>query len=664
MSYTYTTNQIQLNVPGKVLPVTVSQVDGVEYWPFPNSGTDPWYSGAGTPRYFRWRITFTVTEVNHGSNLTRDDFKFNGLDIRVNDWIAGASDPKCLKIVSIESKSRTSVTCIVEDWLRYNTFKASTGNGIFNTGSAVVFTLNENGLPMLDPLPTTVGLDFFPQVFSRFQYLNPQINFVLEEENHGFNKGDTIAVTPNGFARANAATAGKIVGVVTESGPGPNYFMILPNNRIIDFDPGIPGIKGDYIYVDVDGTLSNVSTNTNKIVFINVTGPTPTVITGNQEDATVPNGTEMVLNGTTITFTGSGGTANITEMSAIINAETANTFVSAAGSISPTIITSTSAGTAYGLVGGYVPFSANINGVTVNFTTNGSQYPSISTPEDMAIDINNASITNLTASATPTVLTLTESSGGSITITNVSPDVNLNNFVGASNISGLPASTSASTTEILSLTRSDGGEILIYENSDIFQTNTGVFSGQNGSLPLALNVEQGIRTSKGTVVVADIAARDSLYAQVGDQAHVLDAGFGEWALYLYDGSSWTLIATQDSSNVDARTITTSFTGPFGGNVDIQNIGYVSPGRKITTVSVDVNTELAGGLSAPFIEVGTAANAALFMDQTDSDLSIIDEYILLPEYIHPAGSGSELLLQAKLSHFNATQGTVTIKITYL
>lgn len=670
MSHSYTTNQIKLNVPSKVIPVTVSAVEGTAYWPFANSNTDPWYSGSVSPKYYQWRITFSVTAVTHGSNLTRDDFAFNGLDIRVNDWIAGASDPKCLKIIEIESKTRTSVTCIVEDWLRYNTFKTSTGNGIFNTGSAVIFTLNENGVPMLDPLPTTVGLDFFPQVFSRFQYLNPQLNYVLEQEQHNFTEGDAISVTSNGFAKANADTVSSLVGIVTEAGPGPDYFMVSPNNRIIDFDPGIPGIQGDSVYIETDGTLSNVSTATNKIAFINLTGPTPTALQGDQGDATVPNNTIVKINGVEFDLYGSvGGVANVAEMADIINTGTANTLVNATTSTAPTVINSNATGTAYGLIGGYVPFSATINGTLVNFTTDTAgqaEYGQpVAIPEDMAADINAASITNLEASFTASTLTLTETTGGGITIINGTNDANSNPFVGASNVSGLPATTSATTAQLITLNRADGGEILIYESSDIFQTNTGVFSGQNGSLPLALNVEQGIRKG-GVSVVADLAARDSLTAQVGDQAHVLDSGFGEWALYLYDGSTWTQVATQDSSTVDARTLTTTFNGPFnlGGNVTVQNLGYVSPGRKITTVSVEVETALTGGLDSPVIEVGTASNVDLFMGTLDSDLSLVDDFIILPEYVYPDTANVELLVQAKLTHFAATAGSVTVKVTYL
>lgn len=663
MSHSYTTNQIKLNVPSKVLPVSVSSVQGTEEWPYANRNDDPWYSGSGTPRNYRWRITFSVTAVNHGSNLTRDDFAFNGLDIRVNDWIAGASNPKCLKIISIEAKTANSVTCIVEDWLRYNTFKSSTGNGIFGTGSAVVFTLNENGLPMLDPLPSTVGTGFYAEVSSRFQYLNPQQNYVLEQQAHGFSKGDAIAVTSTGFVKANADTAAKMVGVVTEAGPGPDYFMISPNNRIIDFDPAIPGVQGESIYVDVDGTLSNTSTATNKVIFLNLTGPTPTRLIGSVSNPIVTANTDVTINDVDFTVGG-----NLTTITNILNAETANTNVVAGSTPNPTTVDSNATGTAYGLIGGYVPFSATINGTLVNFTTDtagqAAYGQAVAIPEDMAADINAASITNLEASFTASTLTLTETTGGSITIVNDTNDVNNNPFVGTSNVSGLPASTSGTGELLLQLTRADGGEILILDSSLNFQNDTGLYSGQNGSLPLAINVEQGSRVG-GTSVVADIAARDSLFALPGDQAYVVDAGLNEWGLFLYTGSSWVQISNQDSSTVDARTLITTFTAPIagGGSTTVQNLGSISPGRKITTISVEVDLAYNSGTPAT-IEIGTLADPDLFMSTDDSDLSKIDEFIVLPEYVHPASAPDELIVQAQLNHYSASQGIVTVKVTYL
>lgn len=672
MPLSYRSNQIKLNYPNKVLSVSVNSIAGTEYWPFANGSGDLWHEGSISKKFYRWQITFGVTAQNHGSHLTRDDFQYNGLDVQVGDWVAGATDGKCLKIISIVAKTRTSVTCVVEDWLRYNTFAITTGNGIFGTGAAVVFTLNENGYPMLDPLPTSVTSAFYPTVMSRFQYLNPQINYVLEKANHGFSKGDVIAVTSDGFVKANALTADKMIGVVTESGPGPNLFMILPNNRIIDFDPNIPGTQGDYIYVDTNGTLTNAVTSSGKVAFLNVQSPVPTVLTGTQGNPEITDGYIIGLNGFNVTLSGAAGNATVTEIVELINAETANTQVFAESLPLKNTIVSNAEETIYGLVGGYVPFSAYIDtgsgNTLINFTSNGSTFAGVSTPQDMAADISAAGIANLQVSATATVLTLTEINGNAISISNGNADVNGYAFVGASNISGLPAFTAATNASVIQLTRSNGGEILIYEDSTLWQDQTGIFSGHTGSLPLAMNIEQGVRTG-GTTVVATIEARNALQPAAGDQAYVVNKGDGEWGLYLYTGSTWEMLGNKDSSTVDAKTLTTTFTMPVSGfgNSTTQTLGNISPGRKIVSVSMEIHTAFSGytGNILPNIEVGTIADQDLFVDDISNDLtdSSVD-FIVHPEYVYPVTNSQDLQIRVRCNHYQATAGNVTVKLTYV
>lgn len=670
MSAGYKSNQIKLNHPNKVLSVTVSSVNGTKYWPFQNGSGDLWWEGSSSPKYYRWEVEFTVTHQEHGSHLTRDDFKYNGMDVVVGDWIAGATDGKCVKIIEIKNKTRNSVTCVVEDWLRYNTFKATTGNGIFNTGSAIIFTLNENGFPMLDPLPTSVTANFYPVVASRFQYLNPQINFVLEKESHGFVKGDVISVTADdGFTKANAATADRMVGVVTESGPGPNYFMILPNNRIIDFDPTIPGKQGEYIYVTDNGKLSNVAGTGGKIAFLNIRAATPTEIVGTQGNPTVGNGNTIVINNHSVTFNGSGNSAGVFEMQQAINAVSANTDVVADVLPVENTIISSPDGTAYGLVGGYAPFSAYFNtgsgNTLVTFTSAGSQYDGVSTPQDLAVDLQSANIANLNVTATATTLTISELNGNAITITNNADESGGNPFVGSSNISGLPAVTTASDSDKLRLTRNNGGEILIFEDSDVFQTATGIFSGHTGSIPLAMNIEQGVRTG-GTVVVANIGARDALVPAAGDQAYVINKGDGEWGLYLYTGSEWVQTSNADSATTDAKTLTATIAMPadgFGNSVTAE-LGNISPGRKITTVSVDVVNALTDATSTPTLIVGTQADRDLIMDETSTDLTDQTTFVAFPEYVYPSDQTQDMVVQAQLNHFEAVSGNVIVRVTYV
>ena len=671
MAINYRSSQIKLNYPNKVLSVSVSSIAGQEYWPHANGSADPWYEGSPSKKYYRWQVTFSVTAQTHGSHLSRDDFQYNGLDVVVGDWIAGATSGQCLKIISISAKTKTSVTCVVEDWLRYNTFASTSGNGIFTTGAAVIFSVNENGLPMLDPLPTNTSASFYPLVMSRFQYLNPQVNYVLEQTAHGFLKGDVISVTSSGFSKANAITADRMVGVVTESGPGPDYFMILPNNRVIDFDPDIPGVQGDYIYVDTNGTLSNTSTGTNKVAFLNIQSAVATVLTGDQGNPEVGNGNIITFNSIPITFNGNSGSANVNEIASLINSETSNHKIIANVLPLENIIQTDAANTIYGLVGGYVPFSAYIDSgsgnTLIEFTSNGSQYATVSTPEDMKIDIDAAGIANLSVTATSTVLTLTELNGNAINIYNGNAEAGGYFFVGASNITGFSSSNPATNAEKLRLTRNDGGEILIYEDSDIFQTQTGISSAHTGQVPLAMNIEQGVRTG-GTTVVATISARDALVPAAGDQAYVTNKGDGEWGLYLYTGSGWVEISNQDSAQVDAKTLTTTFTMPAGGfgNSTTNNLGNISPGRKILNVTVNVNTAFSGysGNVVPNIEVGTTADPDVYCDDVSNDLTEISDFVCTPDYVYPATETQDQIIRARCNHYQSSAGNVTVTLTYV
>ena len=462
-----------------------------------------------------------------------------------------------------------------------------------------------------------------------------------------------------------------MVGVVTEEGPGPNQFMVLPNNRIIDFDPNIPGVQGDYIYVDTDGTLSNAETDTNKVAFLNLQSAVPTVLTGDQGDPSLGNGNVITFNGVDVTFNGTGGSANVNEIVSLINTETSNHNVVASTVAQGTTIVSDSGGTIYGLVGGYTPFSAYFDtgsgNTLVNFTTNGSQYATVSTPEDMKTDIDAAGIANLTVTATATVLTIKEENGNAINIANGNAESGGYFFVGASNISGLPSTTVANTDDLLVLTREDGGEILIYEDSTLFQDQTGIFSGHTGSVPLAMNIEQGVRTG-GTTVVSTISARDALSPAAGDQAYVTNKGDGEWGLYLYTGGAWVEISNADSATTDAKTLTTTFTMPVSGFgvSTTQSMGNISPGRRIISVGIEVNTVFSGysGSVLPNIELGTLADADVFVDDVSNDLTDDSSFISYPEYVYPATETQDLVIRARCNHYQSTAGNVTVKLTYV
>ena len=241
---------------------------------------------------------------------------------------------------------------VVDDWLRYNTYRSSIGSGIFTPGMAVCFQINENGHPMLDPVPTSItSADFYLNINSRFQYLNPQMHYVLDQTAHGFAEGDLISVTGSGFAKTTSSTANKAIGTVTHPGPGPNQFMLRPNTRIIDFVPAIPGSVGDYIYTDnvTAGGLTTADTS-GKVQFIKIANAIETSIIGNVADPTTTSGNKLEINETEVTYTGS---VSHTEFITQTNNGTSTHGVTASETPAPTTATTGALSLAYGLVGIY-----------------------------------------------------------------------------------------------------------------------------------------------------------------------------------------------------------------------------------------------------------------------------------------------------------------------
>ena len=566
------TSFIGLNKPAKVIPGIANSFAPISLWPYANASDDPYWSGGANPQYYRWEVTFTVQDRNHGSNLTRTPFSFNAQDIEVGDFVAGATDGKVCQIMSISEKGNNSLTAIVEDRLRYNTFRDPTGFGLFGTpGQVIFFQINELGFPMLDPVPGEAAADFFTNVMSRFQYMNPLTNYLLEKTAHGFEQGDAVCIEAGTFSLSNSNNINRFLGTVVHPGPGPDQFILRPANGIIDFVPGLPGAVGDYLYPSLDGS-GDLTTNDNsrRPIYMKVADAIVTSTTGTGIDPTGADGDIVEINRIQITLGSGNGTYTVEDAVALINAETPNHKVTAVkvGAATETFSDIAGQGSAYGIIAGYTPFSASINGVTVNFTTTTSGSaaygdPTVADQNDMVLDINAAKIPDIVASVVNgSDIKLRHNAGGAITIVNVIADANSNNFAGSSSLSSLPESTPANTTtSALRLIRADGGPLTIRDIAGQFLDTAGVMSGQNGRYALGLNIEQGLRSS-ATTVVANITGRDALNSLVGDQCYVIDAGNGEWATFTYDGTQWTKVSgqrihsfpTRRSSDLDRKSV--------------------------------------------------------------------------------------------------------------
>ena len=614
------TSFIGLNKPAKVLSGTADSFSTVALWPHANASDDPYWSGGNNPQYYRWEVTFTVEDRNHGSNLTRTPFSFNAQDIEVGDFVAGALDGKVCQIMSISEKGNNSLTAIVEDRLRYNTFRDPTGFGLFGTpGPVIFFQINELGFPMLDPIPGDAAADFFTNVMSRFQYMNPLTNYLLEKTGHGFEQGDAICIEAGEFSLSDASNIGRFVGTVVYPGPGPDQFILRPANGIIDFVPGLPGNVGDYIYPSLDGSGDlTTSDNSRRPIYMKIADAISTSTTGTGIDPTGADGDIVEINRIQVPLFSGTGTYGVDDAVALINVETATHKVTAVkvGAATEVVSDVAGLGSAYGIIAGYTPFSASINGVTVNFTTTTSGAaaygdPAVADQNDMVLDINAAKIPDIVASVVNgSDIKLRHNAGGAITIVNVGADTNSNNFAGTSSLSSLPATTPANTTtSALRLIRADGGPLTIRDFAGQFLDTAGVMSGQNGRYALGLNIEQGLR-SGGISVVANMTGRDALNALVGDQCYVINDGNGEWATFIYSGTQWTKVSGERSVAVDARTIKEVVALPGATTT----IGTVSEDRRILNVSVTVLQDLT---DAPDFTIDVGANTVWQFSQHGS-----------------------------------------------
>jgi hypothetical protein len=211
------------------------------------------------------------------------------------------------------------------------------------------------------------------------------------------------------------------------------------------------------------------------------------------------------------------------------------------------------------------------------------------------------------------------------------------------------------------------GDILYYDESAPGGITTAV-TARAAYIKLtstsAMVMEEGL-SSTPVSVYANLGLRP-LTALVGQIAYVTDTGNGEWGLYVYSNSSWVQVSNADSAITDARSLVVSFSMPLGGSNVTQDFGNVSPGRKITSISVAVSPAFANYSSPPTLTVGTGdlVGANVFMTAEASDLTEVNTYVTYPEHFHPTNSPGEMIVRARLDHNSAQTGNAIVKLTYV
>jgi hypothetical protein len=192
---------------------------------------------------------------------------------------------------------------------------------------------------------------------------------------------------------------------------------------------------------------------------------------------------------------------------------------------------------------------------------------------------------------------------------------------------------------------------------------TGTFSVASNGVYIEVYKYIGAKGASATKssVVADIAARDSLTPGAGDFVHVIDASgiptdaaAGEYADYLYDGTAWRLVATQDSARSDNLTTKVAITAASTGTI---SLGKVGNGARVVEVSVEVTADFDGDIA---ISVGDAGDNARLMGADQNDLQGAGSYVTTPIYQFPTGAETDIAIYVTGA---ATVGTANVVITY-
>lgn len=652
------------DIPAKVLECLVVSQVGKGSWPYDDGSNDPYWKFGTNPKDFRWEIEIEITEQRHSSHKTRQPHIYNGMDVRVGDYVASSHDGMAVRIARIDYKSDTRVRCLVEDVLRYNLFRDSSGlaSGLFTVPStAVIFGVNSTGQPVVDPLPASgVGPAFYANLTSRFQNQERATNFPITKTAHGFQRGNLVSVDPatNSFVLTDSDHP-YMVGRVSYV-PDADTFMVTPIQRIIDDLDTLVGEIGDILYAD-DSIPGNLALSGSAPAFIKLRDFTQSSVSSTVANATTTSGNVLNVNGSNVTI---GGT-DLDSFASSVNLNTANTGVTATVLGVPNRITTqrSTLSPQYQEVffhpsPGHVP-TAMINGVMVEFSTTqdgtGRYNMPCSSIIDMIADIERAAIPNIAVQAIDTTrLQLIETNGGAITIVNGLADTNGVYFAGLASASGLSMTSPAPSGRIVRLTAIDARPINIANRVGNPIDDFGLHSVENGQKAAALYIEQGIRQAS-TYVVPNILARNNLHAIIGDQAHVLDKGDGEWGLYLYDGA-WKLISSYESAQTDANTLMIDVVAAALGE---KLLGEVSDRSKVTLITVEVTEAFNQDVS---LVIGDPANHARLASADHFDLTSLGTYIVMPSFIYEFGTDAQI--RAYLTSGVApTLGRARISVSY-
>lgn len=675
-----------LNIPLKSIQLNVTSIQPTEFMPWYRPSLFPvppgWPAPPSEPIAYRWLLTLEVSQQLTSAYSTRKPGVYDGQDISVGQWIANTATGASWQIISVVAKTSFSMSVIVQDIYRYNTFRdpSQQGNGIPPPGYYVAFNVSDAGVPEIDPVPDVgVSANFFTNLLSRFEYINLQYDFPLYQEGNTFQINDVIGTdaTSHIFVLSSDNSTVPVGRVTSISDTIPGWFTINPVQKITDFLDSLPGNIGDIIYTDVNdpGKLTVVPGGSQ--IYLKIRNNTHSVSYSDVDASTIV-GNVFQLNSIDVTIPSPG---NLNSLATASQAVSLQTGVNAVKTLIPSEIITDPILLSYGEpllnITGPIP-TATINSVlvTFNIASTDSTYESYARAYQMMQSINNANIPNIVASVIGTAtLILANTLGGTINIVNGTADLAGVYFAGVNSGAGLDLSCAASTQHRVTFTAIDSRSIDFLDVVGSPTGDYGLISVENGVKACGMYIAEGIRVSTSTVV-ANLNGLNSLTPYVGDQAYVIDSNdgqgnnIGEWSLWLYNGGSWVRTSNQDSASTDAKSLEYSLLTSSPTSI---NIGSISTGRRVTLITIEVITPFNG---TPTLSIGyninrppappkPAVDISGLMTTGLIDLTVAGTYTTSTDILFGIDTvGGDVEITATFGKSGVTSGSAQIIVSYV
>ena len=280
----------------------VISVEPYANWSNPLNPNDPWIDFP-----YQWAVTVDVQSQTHSDPETPRPYSYNGLDVKIGDWLIFSTSSLAVEIISISSQTDSLLTFVVEDVSLNNILNDSSQSGI-GIGRAsdpgvydcLIINLNSEGTPVFAVIPDySVPINLIPDIVNRFAGFNYIQDYIYAHQTgHTFQVGDFIYLNPDGSYSASIATqyrSSQSIGTVSSiNQPAIGDFTYRPVGRYVTNLPTLPGLPGDLLYISstVPGGVTNTITSGTEIpVYIKISDTSAIFTSG----------------------TGGGGSANITQ---------------------------------------------------------------------------------------------------------------------------------------------------------------------------------------------------------------------------------------------------------------------------------------------------------------------------------------------------------------